>query len=287
VDEILDLDVGGFHALFSATAALPRDVATRLGEFDLAVNMLASRSGTVDVPDGGGPANAADPSTAMRTRLQESGIRKVIDIDPRPRPDWRGHITDQWLADLRAGGVDGAAGSPRVQLSPSVLDPARRRLEAVTGRAADRVVIVHPGSGGLRKCWPVSSFVALTVQLRARDRPVVLMLGPVERERFQDADLRRLRDSAPVIEDCSLREAAAVLAVAGRFIGNDSGMTHVAAALGVRTVAIFGPTERRLWRPLGDHVVVPSIAAGGAWPSVHDAVRSLQLDGDVDSAHSG
>ncbi len=285
VDEVLDLDVGGFHALFSPNAELPRHVRTHLGAFDLAVNMLASRAASPDDPQDASANDSAEAGHGIRARLEETGIRHVIDIDPRPRPDWPDHISDQWLSDLRAVGMDGIAGPPRIQLAQSVLDPARRRLEATAGGAAEHFVIIHPGSGGLRKCWPVSSFVKLIDHLRTNGFPVALLLGPVEWERFHDADLRRLRSAAPVVENCSLHEAAALIAGSARFIGNDSGMAHLAAALGAQTVTIFGPTDPRLWRPLGEHVVVSRPRQGETWPRMEDVVQSLPPDVGIDSVH--
>jgi len=62
---------------------------------------------------------------------------------------------------------------------------------------------------------------------------------------------------------------AALIARCACYVGNDSGISHVAAGLGVPTVAVFGPTDPAVWGPHGPTVrVVRRRAAGDAWPSV-------------------
>jgi ADP-heptose:LPS heptosyltransferase len=83
----------------------------------------------------------------------------------------------------------------------------------------------------------------------------VIVGGPAD----QTAVLRlvaRLPDRLPVIQGQSLSTVAGMLAEARLFVGHDSGLTHLAAALGVPTVAIFGPTDPAQWAPLGAHVSV-------------------------------
>jgi ADP-heptose:LPS heptosyltransferase len=83
------------------------------------------------------------------------------------------------------------------------------------------------------------------------------MIGPDEVERFGGGYVHRLGASAPVICEESVEQAANLACGARVYIGHDAGMTHVAALAGVRTLAIFGPTDPRVWRPLGRdcHVV--------------------------------
>jgi ADP-heptose:LPS heptosyltransferase len=77
------------------------------------------------------------------------------------------------------------------------------------------------------------------------------MIGPDEVERFGDGYIRRLGTSAPVVCEESVDKAADLVCGARVYIGHDAGMTHAAALAGVRTLAIFGPTDPRVWRPLG------------------------------------
>lgn len=98
-------------------------------------------------------------------------------------------------------------------------------------------IVIHPFSGGAKKNWPLDSFRALASQLP----DVRWTAGPEEplpeATRFDD-----------------LGSLAAWLSGARLYIGNDSGITHLAAAVGVPTLAIFGPSDPRIWCPAGEHV---------------------------------
>lgn len=128
-------------------------------------------------------------------------------------------------------------------------------------------VLIHPGSGGKAKCWPAERFAALAGML-ASEAAIHWMLGPAELEidagRF--APIGRRADAAgePLIVEHDLLRAAQRMAGMDLYVGNDAGMTHLAAALGVPTVAVFGPTDPRVWRPLGGHVAVMSPGEIGA-----------------------
>jgi hypothetical protein len=282
IDAFIDLDAGGFHALFATETDVPPHVTARLGGFDLAVNLLAG--GT------------------LSEKLSACGIRSVVDIDPRPRPDWRGHITDQWLADLKAAGgtgvspvessgIEAAVGPPRIFVSDERKQAARRcgtaalrcvpsrgRLGHVMGEAriaGKPVAVLHPGSGGRAKCWPQRDFVALAQHCRTHGWSVAFLLGPAEVERLAAAELDELRQAAPLLVGWPLPEVAALLAISNVFVGNDSGIAHLSAAVGTPTVCIFGPTDPVLWRPLGEHVRVVSLTPADEWPLVEDVAAAL------------
>lgn len=118
-------------------------------------------------------------------------------------------------------------------------------------------IILHPGSGG-RKNWPVDRYIALAEELRReRGCSIVFIAGPAE----ASAVRRRLTHFADgergvLIADASLSEVASLLADAALYIGNDSGISHLAAAIGTPMLAIFGPTDPRLWAPAGECVCV-------------------------------
>jgi ADP-heptose:LPS heptosyltransferase len=261
VDAVLDLNSGGFHALFALDAALPTAVRESLQGVGLAVDML------------GGPGGV------LVNRLGELGIPRVVGIDARPRSDWHEHITDQWLSDLAEAGIAAAPGPPRIHI------PRGRREEALVaafGRRAscDRpAVILHPGSGSRAKCWPLGDYLRLANRLSRMDWRTAFLLGPVEAERFSAREIASLQAEAPLIRGCSPPDAAALLAGVELYIGNDSGMSHLAAAVGAPTIAIFGPTDARRWRPLGEEVVCLTAATNGGWPSgdaVVDAVKGVR-----------
>src|SRR6185312_7546559 len=107
----------------------------------------------------------------------------------------------------------------------------------------ERFAVIHPFSGSPRKNWPVENFRQLAAKLE-RIMPVLWCAGP------DDPPL----EGALCIPD--LYDLACWLARAALYIGNDSGITHLAAAVGTPVLALFGPTDPAVWAPRGPHVRV-------------------------------
>jgi heptosyltransferase III len=100
--------------------------------------------------------------------------------------------------------------------------------------------VIHPFSGSPKKCWPLERYQELARRL---PMPVRWCAGPEE----------QLPD---VVRFDNLYELACWLATARLYIGNDSGITHLAAAVGTPVIALFGPTNPRIWAPRGPEVHV-------------------------------
>jgi ADP-heptose:LPS heptosyltransferase len=115
------------------------------------------------------------------------------------------------------------------------------------------VILIHAGSGGREKCWPVDRFVALGRQLEERGHSIVYLGGPVEAESSRHFDVLHRWPSIAAEDPIRL---AALLASVRYLIGNDSGPGHLAAAVGTPTLSLFGPTDPGRWRPLGPQAVV-------------------------------
>jgi ADP-heptose:LPS heptosyltransferase len=118
------------------------------------------------------------------------------------------------------------------------------------------LLVIAPGSGAREKNWPEDFFFAIVKWWReAVNGVAVLLTGPVEEER---GGLERLQNSCVVARDLTLSQAAALLARSDLYLGNDSGITHLAAAAGARTIALFGPSNARQWAPRGKRVTIVS-----------------------------
>jgi ADP-heptose:LPS heptosyltransferase len=148
------------------------------------------------------------------------------------------------------------------QLGLSALPPFRLPIEPAE---TDHDVIIHPGSGGARKNWPMDRFVELAQRLTEDGRTVEWVRGPAEEALVLPPDARFVE--TPVV--VSLARA---LAASHTYIGNDSGATHLAAACGSQTVAIFGPTDPAVWAPHGENVTV---VRGEPWPDVMDVMDCM------------
>ncbi len=119
-----------------------------------------------------------------------------------------------------------------------------------------KITLIHPGSGGTQKCWNIHNFIELADKLNARKYKPVFLLGPVELERLEKKIIRRIKNKAPCLTNLPIDSLPGILGHAHAFIGNDCGITHLAAAMGVKTLALFGPTDSNLYRPIGPDVFV-------------------------------
>jgi ADP-heptose:LPS heptosyltransferase len=167
------------------------------------------------------------------------------------RPDRAAsHQIDYYLDCLR---LDAESREPKVALRPEALRWCENFwLEKALHRRA--VLTIAPGSGAREKNWPAESFRAVGRWWRdAVGGAVVLLIGPVERDR---GGIGVLRSDCIVAEGLSLSQAAALLSRSDVYLGNDSGISHLAAATGTRAVALFGSSNPRQWAPRGKKAVV-------------------------------
>ena len=119
------------------------------------------------------------------------------------------------------------------------------------------LIALHPGSGSPRKNWPVEKWAELGRALEKRGVQSLIVGGEADEERV--AALRDAwSDSAVLVaRHLPLPRLAAILARSRLFIGHDSGISHLAAAVGAKCVLLFGPTDPSVWAPLnpGVHVL--------------------------------
>jgi ADP-heptose:LPS heptosyltransferase len=118
-------------------------------------------------------------------------------------------------------------------------------------------VLVHPGSGSPAKNWPPGLFARL---IHVLDAPVRLVVGEADSQAAATVEACFGRP-IPRLEGPSLDELAARLAGCRAYVGNDSGVSHLAGLCGIRTVALFGPSDPLVWRPLGPDVCVVPFTA--------------------------
>jgi ADP-heptose:LPS heptosyltransferase len=116
------------------------------------------------------------------------------------------------------------------------------------------VLTLAPGSGAKEKNWPVVFYLDVAEWWARRTQgAVITLVGPVEEER---GGFDLLRHRSILTKQLTLSQVAALLARSDLYLGNDSGISHLAAALGVRTVTLFGPSDARQWAPCGDKVTI-------------------------------
>jgi heptosyltransferase-3 len=180
----------------------------------------------------------AAESSPLPWAIRRLGVNEVVRQEPFPSSTM--HVVDYHL-----GLFEG-----RVQDEDRV-----PRLPAGGPRSATHGVALHAGSGSPRKNWPRARFEELCAELRGRGQPVAWIAGPAEEDQPP-------RDVEEVWKSLPLTELAERIAGRRLFIGNDSGVSHLAAAVGCPTVALFGASDQRVWSPRGPRVAVLSSATG-------------------------
>jgi heptosyltransferase III len=119
-----------------------------------------------------------------------------------------------------------------------------------------KLVVIQPGGGALNKCWHIDNYLSIVSELRSKNTQVVFLLGPAELEKFSNETIQSMANATKCLADLPLTEVLKILTCTDAFIGNDSGITHLAASMGVNTLVIFGPTNPNIYRPLGPKVRV-------------------------------
>ena len=240
--EVLAWESGAFSSLFAAGADPGPEPAAALRAFDAAI------------------AYTRDATLA-------SGLRRLI---PRvavhdPAPPANGAHASEWLAAaLPAVGIEEPTGEV-----PLLVANGADQLAAAAFAAAlpPRFTAIHPGSGSRRKNWPAERFAEVARRLCM---PWLLVSGPADDEA---AGVLSEIPGAVSARGLPPRVLAALLARAAVYLGNDSGVTHLAAAAGPPTVALFGATDPSVWAPIGPRVRV--LHCGGAMDAASvDTVRA-------------
>lgn len=176
-----------------------------------------------------------------------ASVREVRVFAGLPPRDWRRHASEYYAAQL------GFEELPPLVL-PFVADDETHD------------VLIHPGSGGVWKNWPLDKFAEVAGAMSASGRTVEWIRGPAETK-------MRYPKGARILEVPSVVTLARRLSNAKLYIGNDSGITHLAAACGCRTVAVFGVTDAKVWAPQGKHVTV---VGNAGWPTAVEVIGACR-----------
>jgi heptosyltransferase-2 len=147
---------------------------------------------------------------------------------------------------------------PVLRVTEEAKQRARRLLETAGLDPTKRLVALNPGATNSRaKRWLPERFAATADQLSERDDFATIIVGTPGDRDVASAVAQHMRAKvADLTGRTTLAELKAVLACTALVISNDTGTAHVAAALGVPTVTIFGPTEHFATRPLAEHAAV-------------------------------
>lgn len=180
--------------------------------------------------------------------------RHAFSLELPSLPEVDRHAVDHNLAPLDAIGFDTTERDTVVASAPEELARAGDLRRGVPGEGA--LWIMHPGAGKDDNLWPAERFAEIAARVVAAGDPLLVLQGPADgavMARFRAACRSRLEPDALArvaeIPTTTVGVCAALLTRANRFLCNDTGLMHVAGAVGVPTLALFGPTDPALWAP--------------------------------------
>jgi len=268
VDRVWDAGDPLFAALFGGHEGGPRNGGTPLGRWLRGVDLAVVWSGAAQ---------------ALADGLRAGGVARVLTaavLPPDPQP-----VSAYLLRCLAP--LDVADQTPLIMPRLEPTAEARTATEsawrAATGGDGAPVAMLHPGAGSLAKRWPLARFVELAGLLRSEGWRVAWTCGPAD-QGVEEGLRAAGQPEAAILVGWPLPQLCALLARSAAVVAADTGIGHLAAVLAVPTVALFGPTDERVWGPLGPRVRVvragqcarpAGLASGAACPIEPCCLRGI------------
>jgi hypothetical protein len=273
-DGIRSMDSVDLHRLFAEAKTFD------LGDGDPLINIFADYTWIVTFL--GEPNSNFEQNLIFTANCSHSA--EVITLSMKPPEKFSAHITDYYTQQFitQSGlSLECRQTRPEVLIKATKADvKGGRELLRETGvDSSKKLVVIQPGSGGLEKCWHLENFLAVAKELTHQGMEVIFLLGPAELERFSNVAIKNMTNVAKCLTDLSLTQVLRLLSCVDVFVGNDNGITHLAAGLGVKTVAVLGPTDPNVYKPIGPAVTVfaSRTKAFAKKPSVESQQELLEL----------
>lgn len=191
-----------------------------------------------------------DPDYFFESNLRRCGVKNFLSISSVLNEF--SHASHQLARPLERLAL--YLEDPQARIYPSEADRqfATEFLQ-LTGRP---IIAIHPGSGSARKNWPVGLWTELAQWLLALPaQPVLLLIGgEADQEALFTLKQGLPPDSIRLAHNLKLPHLAALLKSSSLFLGHDSGISHIAAAVNTRCVLMYGPTNPSVWAPVGAHI---------------------------------
>jgi heptosyltransferase-2 len=207
-----------------------------------------------------------DPDRIFQTNVQRTCKGQFIAAPHRPDETGGRHATEVFLA-------------PLARLAIFDADPVARLALAAEPKSNAKCIALHPGSGSEQKNWPLQNWLALAQQLVREPETTLLLVGGEAESGKLDLFAKGLpRDRIETAFAWPLPKLGSRLTACTAFAGHDSGITHLAAAVSIPTIALWGTTAEGVWRPRGENVTVvrePSGLSRLAVERVFEALRRI------------
>jgi heptosyltransferase-2 len=261
-DEVHPIEARALASFFAPPTELPTQLVRFFAGFALILSYLY------------------DPDEVFEQSIRRCSDAQFIAGPHRPDEPAGLHATEVFLKPLERLAIFDADPVPRLTVraardglgsetpSPAAPSPHRPTLA------------VHPGSGSERKNWPEAHWAELLERLAVLTRWNLLLVGgEAEGDRLDRLAKRWPAERSEIARSWPLAELAGRLAHCTAFAGHDSGITHLAAALGLPGVVLWGETPEAVWRPRSDRLCLLRAAEGWEALSVERVLAALTAGG--------
>jgi heptosyltransferase-2 len=231
VDKVQSIEAGPLAGFFARNGTLNSELVEYFSSFNLIVSYLF------------------DPDEIFKTNVRRCTKAQFIIGPHRPKETEAVHATHIFLKPLEGLAIFDADPLPRLAINsqPSTLNP----------------IALHPGSGSETKNWPEAKWADLLQYLLTKTTSNILLIGgEAEGERLQRLAAALSPTRVQVAQSLPLTELAQLLQGCAAFVGHDSGISHLAAALGIPVIVLWGNTIEQIWRPPHECVTIVRSVGG-------------------------
>lgn len=249
VDRVRSIEYGPMSGFFAKNAELNAELSEYFAGFQQVVSFLF------------------DPDGIFEANVRRCGVRNFMPAFRRPSGV---HAAREWAAPLESLAL--YLQDPAAKLFPTEDDRSaalawfEENAGAVgSGRKRGMRFAIHPGSGSSKKNWSVQKWGVLGLGLidAFPEAELILVGGEADGDALQKIKQCWPADRFREARDLALPLLAAILRECDFFCGHDSGVSHIAGAVGVRSLLLFGPTDPLVWAPANSTVRVV-VAPGGS-----------------------
>jgi heptosyltransferase-2 len=234
VDRVESIGARALAGFFARGGELAEELVDYFSEFDLIISYLY------------------DPDEIFRTNVSRCTRAQFIAGPHRPKEGTTIHAAQLYLKPLERLAIFDADPVPRLRMGRDSAAPS-----PLFRNGNERVLALHPGSGGEHKNWPEAKWAELLQNLINETSVNFLLVGgEAEGERLQRLAAALPPGRARVAQSRPLPELAQLLQQCAGFIGHDSGISHLAAAVGLPGLILWGETTEEIWRPPSDKMLV-------------------------------
>lgn len=231
VDRVQPIEARGLAGFFARDGTLAEELRDYFSDFDLIFSYLY------------------DPDQIFQDNVRRCSPAQFIQGPHRPQEGGSLHATQVYLGPLERLAIFDAEPVPRLRIGS-----AAGAVTAGTGPVVAPLAL-HPGSGSERKNWPEAQWRDFLGRLVAKTPlPLLLVGGEAEGAKLDRLAQPLPRERVRLVRNLPLAELAGLLRECGAFVGHDSGITHLAAAVGLPCLVLWGDTAEEVWRPSGERI---------------------------------